>query len=304
MIKISYFLGSLRLLIHIILVAILGYEVTTIGLTFNRVRPLIKIDSMTAIKTNVPITALSTTFDPTPLLTAHFFGQATKEVTTAATTDSPPQTPLDLKLQGIYYNKADPHSSYAVITNPEGKTKVYRQGETIDSEQQAVIHTIELKHVVLMRNQRQEIIRFPEPPTKSAHTNNSTSATMPTTTRSESNAIESAEQTTQLSPEQLLAHYQQQLQTDPTVLTQLVRINPVNDGDRLMGYRLRPGQDATLMAKLGLQTGDIVTMINGVALDSPMKALGLVQQLATTEQLNVQLLRNGQSETLSFHIRK
>jgi hypothetical protein len=35
-----------------------------------------------------------------------------------------------------------------------------------------------------------------------------------------------------------------------------------------------------------------------------MKALGLVQQLATTEQLNVQLLRNGQSETLSFHIRK
>ncbi len=302
MTKISYFLGSLRLLIHIILVAILGYEVTTIGLTFNRVRPL-KTSFITTVKANAQTTALSTTFDPTPLLTAHLFGQATKEVT-AVTTDSPPETPLNLKLQGIYYYRTDPRSSYAVVTNSEGKTKVYRQGEMIDSERQAVIHAIEPKHLVLMRNQRQEIIRFSAPPAKSTDVNGSTPTTLPTTTRSESNMIEPVEHTTQLSSEQLLAHYQQQLQTDPAVLAQLVRINPVNDGDRLIGYRLRPGQDATLMAKFGLQTGDIVTMINGVALDSPMKAIGLAQQLATTDQLNVQLLRNGQSETLSFHIRK
>jgi general secretion pathway protein C len=292
---VSSFFATLRFFIHLILVAILGYEVTDMGLTLYRTRPLQILPTTPVAKGQTQIISSPLTLNITSLLTVPLFGQPSQEVVSVPVV-TPPESPLELKLQGIYYS---PRLSYAIIVNGQGKATLYRQGDLLEPD--ILVQEIHQKEVVLLRNQRKEIVPL-------ATSTANTGQTLPTSSNSslESNPGELAQSSTpdQLSPEQLLGHYQQQLQSDPTALTRLIRINPVSEGDRFIGYRLWPGPDTTLMTRFGLQSGDIVTAINDVNFDSPIKALGLLQQLTTTDQISIQLLRDGKSESLSFNIRK
>jgi general secretion pathway protein C len=83
-----------------------------------------------------------------------------------------------------------------------------------------------------------------------------------------------------------------------------MRISAVKRGGRFIGYRIKPGKDATLLSRFNLQSGDILTAVNGVKLDSPLKGLGLIQQLATANQVDLEVLRNGRVVSLSFFIEK
>jgi general secretion pathway protein C len=105
-------------------------------------------------------------------------------------------------------------------------------------------------------------------------------------------------------PEELLAEYQRQLQSNPESLLQLVKVAPFYENNRFLGYRLMPGKDANAMAKFNLQSGDILTAVNGVTLDASLNDLNLLPKLATADQISLQLLRNGQSLSLNFAIRK
>jgi len=108
----------------------------------------------------------------------------------------------------------------------------------------------------------------------------------------------------ELSPGQLLGHYQHQLQTDPNSLIKLIRISPVNQAGNLVGYQLHPGQDTHLLASFNLQPGDILTSLNGVKLDNPINGLSVIQPLATAEQINLEILSEGQPLSFSFNVER
>ena len=150
----------------------------------------------------------------------------------------------------------------------------------------AVLHKIYEKYVVLSRNGRYESLRFDESDS-SKNTFNS---------HPQSNEV------SQETPSQLLGQFQQQLRTKPESLMRLVRIYPVKESESFIGYRLKPGHDKNIMSQFGLESGDIVTAVNDVTLDSPLKGLGLIQQLATADRIDLQVLRDGQSLSLSFAI--
>jgi general secretion pathway protein C len=232
------------------------------------------------------------TLDISTLKQAYLFGKLAAISTTSTTAvQTLPQTHLDLKLHGIYYS-SNHHTSLAMIADSLGKTNFYHTNESLPGG--AILHEIHEKQVTLSRNGQIEILNLLD---------NKKPTSIANTISSAKNVQNSFNQD-ELSPGQLLGHYQHQLQTDPNSLMKLIRISPINQADRLVGYQINPGQDTHLLARFNLQPGDILTMMNGVKLDNPINGLSVIQQLATAEQINLEILREGQPLSFSFNVEK
>ncbi len=261
--------------INIILAFILGYNTTqlllqlnTAPLAYNYTGHFNLADKSQFLTSKLDITRLSN---------AYLFGKTSVSHIATQVTNTSPDTKLNLKLQGIYHGS----TSYAAITANDGN-KFYRIGESLPSG--AILHEIFPKKVILLRNGRYETLRF------AGNEDNET-------TRFSGKYAKSK-------PEKLLAKYQRQLKQNPQQLTKLVQISAVNKDGKLLGYRIKPKKDANLLAQFNLQSGDVLTAVNGVRLNSPLKALGLVQKLATTDKVELEVLRNGQELFLSFGVEK
>jgi general secretion pathway protein C len=82
-----------------------------------------------------------------------------------------------------------------------------------------------------------------------------------------------------------------------SVLMQPNLVNGKTDG--FVVRRIQPG---TLMAGTGLQRGDIIKRVNRMPLDSPEKALQVMQQLREARQITVDLERAGKPLTFAYEI--
>lgn len=291
--KLIAFIFSARwnAIINIALATVLGHSTVQFILLVSTVPSTISLYQHNSTHSTIDQTQLPTLtrLNISTLLEAHLFGhsQAFASQTASQVANTLPETKLNLKLHGIYHS---PNTSFAMIATQNGKSKLYRVGESLPSG--AKLQKIEPKKVILLRNGQYETLRLIG--SQATVANQLQDKYAKTVQGSDDNA----------KPEKLLGHYQRQLQTNPSSLMKLVRISPTKRNGRLIGYRIRPRKDATLLSQFNLQSGDILTTINGVKLDSPLKSLGIVQQLATANQVDLQVLRNGQVMSFSFTVEK
>jgi general secretion pathway protein C len=82
-----------------------------------------------------------------------------------------------------------------------------------------------------------------------------------------------------------------------TALLQPNLVNGKTDG--FVVKRIQPG---TLLAQMGLQRGDVIKRVNRMPLDSPEKALQIMQQLREARQLSVDLERGGAQLSFVYEI--
>ncbi len=84
----------------------------------------------------------------------------------------------------------------------------------------------------------------------------------------------------------------------------LVRAQPVMAGGKLSGYRIFPGGRSSIGAftQLGLRPGDLVTAVNGTALDDINRGNEILQTLSSAASANVTIQRNGQSQDLNLNL--
>jgi general secretion pathway protein C len=68
------------------------------------------------------------------------------------------------------------------------------------------------------------------------------------------------------------------------------------------GFLIQRINPRSLLAKLGLQRGDVVIDVNNIKLDSPEKALLIFQQLREARQITLAVERNGQPMNFSYEI--
>jgi general secretion pathway protein C len=280
-------------LINIALAAVLGYNVVQLLLLFEQTPPLLpaRLHSKPATMTNQsPLPTLTIS----ALLETHLFGTPPNVVVTASARvlAPPPETSLDLKLHGIYYS-SDPQASRAIIATSDGKIARYQRQDTLPSG--AIIHQIDPKELILLRNGRQETLHLVSTNPEGLQKGEVATKNVSTNTATTNN---------NLKPEQVLGNYQRRLQSGPQNLMNLIRLSPVNQDGRFIGYRLSPGKDANIMSQFNLQPGDILTAVNGVKLDSPIKGLTVIEQLATADHLELQILRDGRLVPLSFTVEK
>ncbi len=228
------------------------------------------------------------------VLQAHLFGQALAQQPSSAPplseTLNAPETQLQLTLQGTLISE-DRHYAKAIIAPANGRGEEYDIGKLLPGG--AKLHDIHVDRVILEHQQQLETLPLVNAEAKSQVA--ITSAAVP--------AVSAAAGVPAAEISQSLQAYRQRIMENPAVMGQLIRINPAQQDGQFVGYTLTPGRDAQLFESAGLQAGDLLTHLNGMLLDSPMRGLSALQELAQTDYLNLQVLRNGAPLHFSFYLR-
>ena len=81
------------------------------------------------------------------------------------------------------------------------------------------------------------------------------------------------------------------------------RIIPYFEGNKSAGYRLAALRPGSAFEQLGFRTGDVIQRVNAVELTSPEKMYTIFQNLKDEKRVTVDVLRQGQKNTLTYEIR-
>jgi general secretion pathway protein C len=202
-------------------------------------------------------------------------------------------TALDLQLLGVASASA-PALARAIIM-AEGRQQQYAIGEQLPGGGKVILRKVLPDRVILDNNGRYETLWLYDP----ASTARQPQAAAPAVIDLRGNA-----QVTGIAQD-----YRRQLYQNPAGLAAVIQVTPALEDGKLLGYLLSPGSDARQFQQLGFKPGDIVTGVNGVALDDPQRALELYNLIRTareaaftvrrgTEEINlmVSLENNGGSQ--------
>ena len=170
--------------------------------------------------------------------------------------------------------------AHAIITDGSGKENVYFVRDSIPGG--ATLHRVHLDRVILNRGGVLEALRLPK-----EFDGNSA----PTSRRATSN--QTAKPASRSTAQALISE-------NAATFTEIIRPQPFMPNGQLKGYRVFPGRNRKQFIALGLRPGDLVTEINGVALNNPTQGMEIFRTLSESSQVQVTLERNGQSQTLSL----
>lgn len=225
----------------------------------------------------------------------HLLGSA--QAGAAPTDNAPiPETALNLQLRGVVAS-SDPKNASAIIADAAGKEGFFRVGDELPGG--AALSEVHPRHIVLSRGGRFETLALPQPDLQTG-----AASAPPPGMQNPLVMPDAPPMNPDIAPdagaalEQLRGEFLQ----DPQALAALLQGEPFRQGGRFVGYRIRPGQDASLFAKFGLQNGDVVTALNGVSVVNPQGRLELMRTIGSASQVTVDLLRNGTRQLISIPI--
>lgn len=224
----------------------------------------------------------------------HLFGTVQKVALKTAVATEAPDTRLNLKLRGLLAS-TDPVAARAIIADGKGVEEAYKVGQKLPGN--AVLREIYADRVILEYRGRLEALRLPKDSDASAMVSRKSTSS----TRGRNRGVTQAGTADNAA---LLRQYRDALINRPQSLMNLVNASPVTDKatGRLKGYRLRPGKDRKLLGRFGLKSGDVVTGVNGVTLDNPIKALEIMRDLSTSTSVTLDVERNGVMQSFAFQV--
>lgn len=83
--------------------------------------------------------------------------------------------------------------------------------------------------------------------------------------------------------------------TSVETITDYVRPKPVYEGEIIRGYQVYPGERAGVFSRLGLQSGDLVTTIDGLALNDPQNMVQAFHELVSGARMMATVVREGKT---------
>ena len=86
----------------------------------------------------------------------------------------------------------------------------------------------------------------------------------------------------------------------PAAIFSQARILPKYEDGAMVGIELSKIQEGSFYEQVGLQEGDVVTRLNGVAIDNPAASKQLIEALTSADNITAEVIRaNGAVETIS-----
>jgi len=215
-----------------------------------------------------------------------------------------PETKLNLKLRGVFASK-DSNAARAIIADSRGDEDSYRIGSELPGG--ARLSEIHPDRVILEHNGRFETLKLPVELAETGDSGGDTTMTSapsfsPVQDRDINRGNIDTLSSTTTDNAQLLGQYRNALLNDPNSVMGLINVRPYQKDGQLVGYRLRPGKDRALLRRFGLRSGDIVTSVNGVPMNNPVKALEVLRDLSSATQISVDVLRNGAPQSFTFQV--
>ncbi len=213
--------------------------------------------------------------DLAAIVNAHLFGIAPQSGDPSAA----PVTSANLTLAGTLA-QADPAQGWAIIGASGQTARVYATGAALPGGSRLV--AVYADRVILDRSGVRESLMLPR---LSGGARPMLAAYAPAGSSSPASLADSVRQ--------LIAQ-------DPAAATELLRPQPVFAGGTLRGYRVYPGRNRGQFARLGLQPGDLVTAVNGSALDDPNRGLEILRSIGANSAVTLTIDRNGQTQQLAI----
>jgi general secretion pathway protein C len=215
------------------------------------------------------------------VIAAHLFGVAVADPTTQDPNNAPLSS-ANLVLAGTIATQ-DPKRGIAIISDG-GPSKVYSIGENVNG---ASLYSVYLDHVILDRAGTLETLLLP---------------------RLIAGSRAAPRMSRRVGPDPRTAeavdNVRRMVQQDPGILDQVMRTVPSYDNaaGKLRGFRAYPGRNRAIFNKLGLQPGDLVTAINGQALDDPQRSQEVFNTIQSSNTVTVTLERGGQKQDVTLNI--
>ncbi|MFI4913749.1 MAG: type II secretion system protein GspC [Steroidobacterales bacterium] len=217
-----------------------------------------------------PRAAVNPALELATIVNAHLFGRSRPS---EAAGDAPTTT-MPLVLAGVLA-VADPSKGQAIIGQNPTAAKLYAVGAQIPGG--ARLHAVYADRVLLERNGGLETLLLPRtqspPPAGGA-------PSVATAQIARAN-----------------------LRDNATLFSGLVRVQPVFMQGKLSGYRIFPGpRGSSVLNQLGLRAGDLITAVNGTALDDQGRAMEIIQTLGSASTATVTVSRNGQQQEVNLNL--
>ncbi len=206
-----------------------------------------------------------TQLDLTRLLQLHLFGEletAASKASVPVSAIDAPKTSLKLTLSGIVASSI-PEKSLAIVEN-KGKQQTYGLEETIEGTE-AVIKEIQVDRIILLNQGSYESLLLD--PDSKAHRKPAAASAQRSNSRP--NRPSSREVADDVNVKEVLS--------DPSKLTDFIRITPVREDGALTGYRINPGKNPDLFTQVGLQANDLAVALNGYDLTDNDQAMQVMQ---------------------------
>lgn len=210
------------------------------------------------------------------IVNAHLFGVPQAETTIDPSTA--PQTQMNLVLSAVFASN-DPTKGLAIIGESAAAANVFKVGEAVRPG--TMLHAVYPDRVILDRSGQLEALALP--------TQNMAGVKL-----TQAPAARPASS-------QFTENLRQLAESNPGAIAEVVRPQPVFANGVQRGYRVYPGRNRQMFARLGLQPGDLVTTINGTPLDDPQRGMEIFNTMATSDRVTVTVERNGQSQDLTLN---
>jgi general secretion pathway protein C len=265
-------------LVSLALAALIAVELARIAIALLSGSP---VKSPQPVLTNAAPRAEHVGLDIQSVVSAHLFGVAAVDPA-AQDPANAPQSTANLVLAGTIATR-DPKRGVAIISDG-GAAKVYSVGDNVGG---ASLHSVYLDHVILDRAGVLETLLLPRllSPGMSAPPIVRRPGGDPRTVAAVDNI-------------------RRMVQQDPGILDQVMRTVPSYDSaaGKLRGFRAYPGRNRQIFNKLGLKPGDLVTAINGTALDDPQRSQEVFNTIQTSDHVTVTIERSGQKQEITLNI--
>lgn len=201
--------------------------------------------------------------------------------------------PSNLKLLGTGGAGA---AGYAIVEKKSGKEQiVVGIGDEIDG---AELKEIGWRRAILTRDDSEELLVVPADMAVEAAKKTATKAAGATNSVRDENIRELGDDRWMIAS----AEVDDQLNNLSSLFTQMRAVPNMTDGVA-NGFRIFAIRRNSLFQKLGLKNNDVVQRVNGMDLNDPARALGLLEEMKGENQLSVDVLRGGEPRTLTYEIR-
>ncbi|MFP4306038.1 MAG: type II secretion system protein GspC [Desulfococcaceae bacterium] len=204
------------------------------------------------------------------------------------------ETQLRLKLWGTVTGDGDGDRTYAVIEEPRKREQnLFRIGDTLEG---AKVKEILREQVILTVNGQDEVLRMAESPGASrsfaAYAPPETSPSTPFDGEGGGNS-----RRVNLSRAEM-----ESAMDNVNSLMRQARIRPHFRNGKPDGLTLSRVRRDSIFTRLGLRSGDIITGVDGQSIQSVDDALKFYNSLKSASNLNLQIRRRGQTQTLQYAI--
>lgn len=217
-----------------------------------------------------------TPIDPQQIANAYLFGNPSA-TPSKVDPNNLPISQLNLLLAGTMA-MPEPDQGFAIVGENANNAKFYRVGAPINGNVR--LHSVYSDRIVIDNNGTLEAVKLPRG--------------LPTTLPPPSASSAGLNINT---PGDTL---RKMVNANPNVLGDLFRAQPVLVNSVQKGYRIYPGRDREQFTRLGLQSGDLVTSVNGSALDDIRRGTDILNSLTASTTAQVTIERNGVTQALTL----